>query len=171
MLALSFAAVPLYRLYCQATGFGGTPQTAAEAPSTVLDRSIAVRFDGNVSNGLPWQFHPVESRMRVKLGETAMARFEAVNLSSQPVTGTAVFNVSPARAAVYFNKVQCFCFTRQRLEPGQRADMPVTFFIDPQLAKDARAAGVSEVTLSYTFYPAQEEEPSVARVSEGRRGS
>ncbi|MFO1132318.1 MAG: cytochrome c oxidase assembly protein [Hyphomicrobiales bacterium] len=153
MVALTFASVPLYRLFCQATGFGGTIQRADAAPGQVLDKTVSVRFDANTSEKLKWSFHPVASAVKVKLGEQTMAYYEAVNHSGETVTGSAVFNVSPPQAGAYFNKIQCFCFTEQTLKPGEKIEMPVTFFVDPDMLKDPDAAGVDEITLSYTFYP------------------
>jgi cytochrome c oxidase assembly protein subunit 11 len=153
MVALTFASVPLYRLFCQATGFGGTIQRAQAAPGQVLAKTVSVRFDANTSEKLKWSFHPVASAMKVQLGEPTMAYYEAVNHSGETVTGSAVFNVSPPQAGAYFNKIQCFCFTEQTLKPGEKIEMPVTFFVDPDMLKDPDAAGVDEITLSYTFYP------------------
>jgi cytochrome c oxidase assembly protein subunit 11 len=153
MLALAYAAVPLYRLFCQVTGFGGTTQVAT-APSThVVDRMIRVRFDANVGPGLGWDFIPVVRTLDLKLGENQLASYTAHNTSDRPLTGTASFNVSPEAAGVYFNKIECFCFTEQTLEPGQSIDMPVSFFIDPAMLSDRNAAHIGEITLSYTFYP------------------
>lgn len=153
MIGLTYASVPLYRLFCQVTGFGGTIQRAEVAPARVLDQTVSVRFDANTSNKLPWNFHPVQPAVKVKLGEQTMAYYEAVNHSDKTVTGSAVFNVSPPQAGAYFNKIQCFCFTEQTLKPGEKVEMPVTFFVDPDMLKDPDAAGVDEITLSYTFYP------------------
>ncbi len=153
MIGLTYASVPLYRLFCQATGFGGTVQRAETAPKQVLDQTVSVRFDANTSSKLDWTFHPVESAVKVKFGEQVMAHYEAVNLSDKTLTGSAVFNVSPPQAGAYFNKIQCFCFTEQTLKPGEKVDMPVVFFVDPDMLKDPDAVGVDEITLSYTFYP------------------
>jgi len=153
MVGLTFASVPLYRMFCQATGFGGTIQRAQAAPGVVLDKTVSVRFDANTSEKLNWTFHAAQSALKVKLGEQTMAYYEAVNRSGETVTGSAVFNVSPPQAGAYFNKIQCFCFTEQTLKPGEKIEMPVTFFVDPDMLKDPDAAGVDEITLSYTFYP------------------
>jgi cytochrome c oxidase assembly protein subunit 11 len=153
MVGLSFAAVPLYRLYCQVTGYGGTTQRAEQSSGTVLDRTLIVRFDSNVASGLPWKFEPEQRRLEVKIGENALAFYKATNISDRPVTGTAVFNVTPESAGVHFNKIECFCFTEQRLEPGQSVDMAVSFFVDPAFADDEDTTQLSELTLSYTFYP------------------
>jgi cytochrome c oxidase assembly protein subunit 11 len=153
MVGLTYASVPLYRLFCQVTGFGGTVQRAEAAPKQVLDKSVSIRFDANTSGKLDWTFHPVQSAVKVKFGEQIMAHYEAVNRSNQTLTGSAVFNVSPPQAGAYFNKIQCFCFTEQTLKPGEKVDMPVVFFVDPDMLKDPDAVGVDEITLSYTFYP------------------
>lgn len=153
MIGLTYASVPLYRLFCQVTGFGGTTQRAEAAPKESVDHTVSVRFDANTSGKLAWNFHPVQSQVKVKLGEQTMAYYEAVNHSNETVTGSAVFNVSPPQAGAYFNKIQCFCFTEQTLKPGEKVEMPVTFFVDPDMLKDPDAAGVDEITLSYTFYP------------------
>jgi cytochrome c oxidase assembly protein subunit 11 len=152
MVGLSFAAVPLYRLFCQVTGYGGIPLRAETAPTEVLDRTIRIRFDANVDRALPWSFKPVDRVIEVKIGETALAFFKASNDSSAPVSGTAIFNVSPEVAARYFAKIECFCFKEQTLASGESIEMPVTFFIDPKLVEDEDTKNISEITLSYTFY-------------------
>jgi cytochrome c oxidase assembly protein subunit 11 len=153
MTGMAFAAVPLYRLYCQATGFAGTTQRA-EKPSTVmLDRTVTVRFDANVSPDLPWTFKPEQNKLEVKVGENALAFYKAINNSDHPVTGEAVFNVTPDAVGLHFNKVQCFCFTQQTLQPGQSADMAVSFYLDPAFVDDDETKNITELTLSYTFYP------------------
>jgi cytochrome c oxidase assembly protein subunit 11 len=153
MVGASYAAVPLYRLFCQVTGFGGTTQRADAAPAQATSHKVSVRFDANTSGNLAWAFHPVQTAMTVKVGEQNMAYYKATNISDQPVTGTAVFNVTPVQAGAYFNKIQCFCFTEQTLQPGESIEMPVSFFVDPDMLEDADAAGIKEITLSYTFYP------------------
>ncbi|MEG6508744.1 cytochrome c oxidase assembly protein [Methyloligella sp. 2.7D] len=154
MVGLSFAAVPLYRIFCQQTGYDGTPRRANAAPGVdqVSDKTVRVRFDGNVATGLPWKFEPVQKEMTVQIGASNLAFFKATNTSDKPVVGTAIFNVAPGTAASYFNKVQCFCFTQQRLEPGQSQEMPVTFFIDPAFLEDDDTKNIQDITLSYTFY-------------------
>jgi cytochrome c oxidase assembly protein subunit 11 len=152
MVGLSFAAVPLYRIFCQATGYNGTPQRADKGADQVLDRTITIRFDGNVDPGLPWRFVPEQRTMEVKIGETALAFFKATNETTGPVTGTAVFNVSPEQVGLYFTKIQCFCFTEQTLAAGASAEMPVTFFVDPKIVEDEDTKNIAEITLSYTFY-------------------
>lgn len=153
MGAMSYAAVPLYRMFCQATGYGGTTQRAEAAPNVVLDRTMAVRFDSNVTPGMPWTFEPVQRTVNVKIGETALIYYRATNNSNEPVTGTATFNVQPDLAGSYFAKIECFCFKEQRLEPGESVEMPVSFFIDPSITDDRDATTIKEITLSYTFYP------------------
>lgn len=154
MIGVSFAAVPLYSLFCQATGFGGTTQRASRAPTDINSQQIAVRFDANIAPSLPWTFNPVQQVMVVNIGEQALAHYEAVNTSSETITGTAAFNVSPPEAGIFFNKIECFCFTEQTLKPGARVDLPVSFFVDPAILDDPDTKLVREITLSYTFYPA-----------------
>jgi len=155
MLAASYAAVPLYRIFCQVTGFGGTTQVSKAAPTEIpadaKDRLVTVQFDGNVNSQLPWSFEPAQREVTVKVGEQTLAFYRAKNLSDKPVTGTATFNVSPPIAGAYFDKIACFCFTEQTLQPGESVEMPVSFFIDPSVVKDAEMDGVT-ITLSYTFY-------------------
>ncbi len=158
MIAMSFAAVPLYRLYCQVTGYGGTTQRADTASDVVLDRMITVRFDANVDPDLPWDFRPVVTTMKVKIGESALAFYKATNLSDKPIKGTAGFNVTPDTAGVHFNKIECFCFTEQELAAGETVEMPLTFFIDPKIVGDIDAAHLNTITLSYRFYPSEEGE-------------
>ena len=154
MIGLSYAAVPFYKAFCKATGFGGTTQRAEKAPDKATDQFIMVRFDANTSSGLPWEFHPRQNVMKVKIGEQNMAYYDARNIGSNTNTGTAVFNVSPASAGAFFDKIQCFCFTKQTLKAGQAEELPVSFFVDPALLDDADARNIKEITLSYTFYPA-----------------
>ncbi len=165
MLGAAYASVPLYRWFCQVTGFAGTTQRAAEAPAAPVARTIAVRFDANVARDLPWRFQPVEREVRLPIGEQRTAFYRARNLSDRPLTGQATFNVTPGAAGVYFSKIDCFCFTRQRLGPGESADMGVTFFVDPAILDDPETAGLAAITLSYTFFRAPDEaaaEPDAA---------
>ena len=171
MVGLSFASVPLYRVFCQVTGYGGVPQRAEKAPGEVLDRTVTVRFDGNVDRSLPWTFAPVQQTMDVKIGETALAFFKASNNSSVPVSGRAIFNVSPELAGRYFTKIECFCFKQQTLAAGQTVDMPVTFFVDPKFVEDEDTKDISEITLSYTFYPSGEVNPPAAAAAPEGDGS
>lgn len=152
MVGLVAASVPLYRLFCKVTGYGGTTRVAQAAPGAVPGPEITVRFDASVAKDMPWRFEPQQREIRVRLGEQVLATYTATNLSNRPVVGTATFNVTPDKVGPYFNKIECFCFTEQRLEPGQTVDMPVTFFIDPALADDPLANEVTTITLSYTFF-------------------
>ena len=152
MLGMAFAAVPLYQAFCRVTGFGGTTQFAGAAPATVEDRVITVRFNTDVASDLPWRFRPVQRELRVRLGEETLARYTTVNRSNVPVSGTATFNVTPYKAGRYFNKIDCFCFTEQLLEPGESAEMAVSFFIDPELVNDRNLDDLHTITLSYTFF-------------------
>ena len=161
MVGLAFASVPLYRLFCQVTGYGGTPRIAANAaPASASDTTVTVRFDANVDAALPWQFYPASPEMTVRVGETALAHYVAKNGSDTPVTGHAVFNVAPYKVGPYFVKVECFCFTEQTLAPGQLADMPVSFYIDPEMADDRGLDDVTTITLSYTFFKAKQQKKS-----------
>ena len=155
MVGMAYAAVPLYKVFCQQTGFGGTTQRATKAPDKATEQFINVRFDANTSSELNWRFQPRQTVMRVKIGEQNMAYFEATNLATHENTGSAVYNVSPPIAGAYFDKIQCFCFTKQTLKSGESAEFPVVFFVDPDILKDADGKGVDEITLSYTFYPAE----------------
>lgn len=162
MLGLSFAAVPLYRIFCQVTGYGGTTQRAEALSQRTVDRPIEVLFDANVSKGLAWTFEPVQQRVEVKLGENMLAFYRATNTSDKPLTGTAAFNVDPPAAGIHFQKVACFCFTEQTLQPGESVEMPLTFFVDPKLAGDKDASHIGRVVLSYTFYPSEPSKPATA---------
>ena len=154
MVGMSFAAVPLYRAFCQATGYNGTVRKAESAPAATLDRIVTVRFDANVGNGLGWSFRPEQREVKVKLGEVGTVRFIAENRMPTANIGAAVFNVSPDDVGAYFNKIACFCFTKQALQANQSEELPVTFFVDPAMAKDDELATTDTITLSYTFYPA-----------------
>lgn len=156
MVAMSFAAVPLYREFCQLTGFAGTPRIFAAASTGQSDRTVTVSFNADTGAGMPWTFVPAQGPMTLKLGETALAQFRASNNSAYPIVGKAVFNITPFKAAIYFDKIACFCFTEQRLEPGEEALMPVTFYLDPALATDPATRDVKNVTLSYTFFQAED---------------
>lgn len=167
MAGLAYAAVPLYGMFCRVTGYGGTTQVASQPSAQVVDRVVTIRFDANVAPGLPWTFEPVQRLMDVKLGENSLAFYRATNRSDQPVVGTATFNVSPDVTGVYFNKLACFCFNEQRLEPGESVEMPVSFFVDPAMLSDADARKVSHITLSYTFYRVEAPKAGVAQVKTG----
>lgn len=155
MVALGFAAVPLYRLFCQVTGFAGTTgrADASDVPYKPAAGTMLVRFDANVNSGLPWRFRPEKNVEQVRIGERLMAFYIAENLSDKPVTGRATYNVSPDQAGGHFKKIDCFCFTEQTLQPGERVRMPVIYFVDPAILKDEDAKDLTQITLSYTFYP------------------
>ena len=169
MVGLSYASVPLYRLFCQVTGYGGTTQRATAGADHTLDRAIVVRFDGNIA-GLPWDFRPEVQQLTVKLGETALVNFFAENTSTSPTVGTATFNVQPEIAGAYFNKIECFCFTEQKLQAGERAEFPVQFFVSPDLADDRELKGTRTITLSYTFFPVAGEGQPVAQAVDDESG-
>lgn len=152
MVCLSFAAVPLYDTFCRVTGWGGTTQRADSGADRVLDRKVTVRFDASTAKGMPWAFRPTEVSQTLHVGETGLTFYEATNTSDYPVVGTASFNVQPAKAGIYFMKVECFCFQEQLLQPGESMKMPVTFYVDPDMADNKRLDDVREITLSYTFY-------------------
>ena len=154
MLALAFASVPLYRAFCQLTGFDGTTQRAEQAPGAVAGE-IGVRFDANISPTLPWKFVPEQETVRIHPGERTTIYYDAQNYTARSTTGQAVFNVSPAQAGPYFSKIECFCFTEQTLKPGESVRMPVVFFVDPKLRTDPATRDIDEITLSYTFYPVE----------------
>ena len=153
MVGLAYASVPLYSMFCEVTGFGGTTRRADVAPETATDKFITIRFDANTAGSLGWNFHPVQSVMKVKIGEQNMAHYSATNTTGKVLTGSAIFNVTPSEAGAYFNKIQCFCFTEQTLKPGESADLPVDFFVDPAILDDPDSKSISEITLSYTFFP------------------
>jgi cytochrome c oxidase assembly protein subunit 11 len=153
MTGLAFASVPLYRMFCQVTGFGGTTQRGSTAPGAVAGREVTVRFDANTSNRLPWNFRPESRSETVAVGARDMVFFQATNRAAQPITGTATFNVTPTQAGKYFTKIECFCFTEQTLKPGESMRMPVIFYVDPKMLADPDARDIENITLSYTFYP------------------
>jgi cytochrome c oxidase assembly protein subunit 11 len=153
MVGASYAAVPLYYMFCRATGYGGTPNRANAAPGAIGDRIVTVRFDTNVDPALPWSFVPESRSVKVNVGEDRLVYFRAVNRSDKAIVGHAAFNVAPDTVARYFTKIQCFCFTEQRLEPGESVEMPVSFFVAPAILADRENDNVNEITLSYTFYP------------------
>ncbi|WP_296679091.1 cytochrome c oxidase assembly protein [Novosphingobium sp.] len=157
MLGLGFAAVPLYRIFCQVTGFGGTTMRVSEAQASsvkVADGHISVRFDANVDRGMGWRFQPQQVTQDMRIGQRKQAFYWAENTSSEPITGVASFNVEPEQAGKYFNKIQCFCFNQQTLQPGQKVDMPVIYYVDPAIADDPEARDIKQITLSYTFHNA-----------------
>jgi cytochrome c oxidase assembly protein subunit 11 len=154
MAGLSFASVPLYRLFCQATGFGGTTQRAASAPSATSGAIVTIRFNAETAPDLGWEFHPLQDAVTVHPGEQRQIFYRAVNKTTQPVTASATFNVTPAKSGIYFDKLQCFCFSEQHLEPGESADMGVVFFVDPDILTDPNTTELRTITLSYTMFRA-----------------
>ncbi|MFN3319305.1 MAG: cytochrome c oxidase assembly protein [Allorhizobium sp.] len=169
MVGMAYAAVPLYQLFCQVTGYGGTTQRVEQVSDVVLDRTINVTFDANASPGLNWDFKAVDKKVTPKIGETVQITYTATNNSPHPVTGEAIFNVTPGEAGAYFNKVQCFCFTKTTLQPGETLEMPVVFFVDPAIVEAEETKGIGTITLSYTFYPRDDQEPVAAlSVGEGK---
>ena len=173
MTGLAYASVPIYRLFCQVTGFGGTPQRVAAAPAEISDRTVRVTFTADVARGLDWTFQPLQRNLTLKVGENKLAFYVAENRESEPVTGRATFNVSPEIFGPYFSKIECFCFTEQTLQPGQRIEMPVSFFIDPAMLDDPRLRKLNDVTLSYTFFRAADDgaaEKKVGQVLDGQAG-
>jgi cytochrome c oxidase assembly protein subunit 11 len=176
MVGAAYASVPLYKAFCQVTGFDGTVRKASAAPTQVLGKTLTIRFDANVRD-LPWDFTALQTAQTVKIGETKVAVFRVTNRSDKPMTGRAVFNVVPEQAGAYFEKLSCFCFTDQTIQAGQTVEMPVLYFVDPKYAEDSDTRGKSEVTLSYTFYPAVDAKPaaktakaSVAKPASGLGG-
>ena len=161
--SLAIFAVPLYELFCQVTGYGGTTQQAEESSRDILDRRITVRFDASVDADLPWRFEPVQRTQTVQVGKSALSHYRAVNTSARAITGTAVFNVTPHKAGQYFSKIECFCFTEQTLAPGEAVDMPVTWFIDPAINEDDNLDDIAEITLSYTFFFSDYADQTMAR--------
>jgi cytochrome c oxidase assembly protein subunit 11 len=166
MVGASYAAVPLYEIFCQVTGYGGTTQTAEVAPDKILDRKMTIRFNADVDRKLPWKFAAVQDRVEVRVGENALAFYRARNTSDHAVVGTATFNVTPLKAGQYFNKIECFCFTEQRLEAGGEVDMPVSYFVDPAIADDPNLNDVTEITLSYTFFQTEADPDRTARAAD-----
>lgn len=152
MGALAWASVPLYDLFCRVTGFGGTPLVSADGADQVLSETIVVRFDASKERGMPWEFKPVQRKMELRIGETGLAFYEAYNPTDRPIAGTAAFNVAPYAAGGFFTKIDCFCFTEQVLQPGERVQMPVTFYVDPAIVDDRDGKFVHTITLSYTFH-------------------
>ena len=157
MAGMAYAAVPLYDLFCRATGFGGTPSVAESAPGVIGERVITIRFNADTQSRLPWRFQPVEREISVRVGESALAFYSATNSSDQGLVGTATYNVTPLKVGTYFTKIDCFCFTEQYLAPGASADLPVTFYIDPEIVDDPAMDDVTTITLSYMFFDAGEE--------------
>lgn len=166
MVGMSFAAVPLYRIFCAVTGFGGTPGRVEAAGDQILDRTIKVRFDASTMK-MPWIFRPAQTEIELRIGETGLAFYEASNPTDRVITGRASYNVTPYSTGAYFDKIECFCFTEQRLEPGQTVSMPVSFFVDPAIVDDPEAGLVPVITLSYTFYETEESRELAALNADG----
>ena len=162
MVGLSYASVPFYDWFCRVTGFGGRPQIATSVPQGTVGRTVTVRFDGNVGGGLPWRFEPEQNSIDVKLGEVVTVNFVATNLAARETLGQAAYNVAPSTTGSYFQKINCFCFTEQRLGPGEKREMPVVFYVDPSLAKDGELDDLNTITLSYSFYAMREPAKPVA---------
>ncbi len=171
MVGLSYASVPLYRLFCQVTGYQGTTRTALKAPDAASGATITVRLDANLNSTLPWSFAPVTPEVTLALGESATALYRVKNLSDRPTVGSATFNVTPFDSGQYFNKIQCFCFTEHALKPGESAELPVTFFVDPKIRDNPNTADIQTITLSYTFFRAEDEGAAGPRVRPGDAGS
>ncbi|UTW54910.1 cytochrome c oxidase assembly protein [Kordiimonas sp. SCSIO 12610] len=168
MVGMAYAAVPLYELFCQVTGYGGTTQEVAEVDSTVIERGIKVRFDASTHRDMAWEFKPSQNNQQLKIGEQSIAYYEAYNPTNKTIVGRATYNVTPHKAGSYFAKIDCFCFTEQVLKPGERIDMPVVYYIDPSIDEDPNLNEVTEVTLSYTFFALEGEEAEEAIVASGR---
>jgi cytochrome c oxidase assembly protein subunit 11 len=170
MVGAAYAAVPFYNWFCRVTGFAGTTQVAASAPGQVLDRKITVRFDANVIGGLPWKFQPEQTSIDVKIGDVFTVYYRVTNESARETVGNAVYNVAPLNVGAYFQKINCFCFTEQRLKPGETRDMPVVFYVDPTLVNDPDQATLDTITLSYSFYPVRQPAKPLAEGPAGPNG-
>ena len=170
MVGLAYASVPFYDWFCRATGFGGRPQIAKAAPQRTDARTLSIRFDANVTGGLPWRFEPEQSAIQVKLGEVVTVNYVATNLAARETVGQASYNVAPGTTGAYFQKINCFCFTEQRLGPGERREMAVVFYVDPVLAKDAELDDLNTITLSYSFYAVREPARPVADAATNKTG-
>ncbi len=171
MVGLAYASVPLYRLFCQVTGYQGATRTALQAPQAVSGATITVRLDANVNSSLPWSFMPEVPAVKLALGESVTAVYRVKNLSDRPTVGSATFNVTPFDSGQYFNKIQCFCFTEHALKPGESAELPVTFFVDPKIRANPDTADIQTITLSYTFFRAADDGAAGPRVNPGDAGS
>lgn len=171
MGALAWAAVPFYSWFCRVTGYGGTTNVAAAGSVTILDEVVTVRFDANTDRAMPWEFRPMQREMSLRIGETGLAFYEAFNPTDHVIAGTAAYNVAPDLAGYYFTKIECFCFTEQVLQPGERVEMPVSFYVDPDLVNDRDAGRIRNITLSYTFYQTDlPEDYTAPAVASGRSG-
>lgn len=162
MIGMAYAAVPLYDMFCRVTGYNGTTQRVEQYSQTVLDKEITVRFDANIANGLGWDFKPKQREVTLKIGETIQVAYEATNITSRPLGGRATFNVTPQAAGAYFMKVECFCFTFNVLQPGETMEMPVVFYVDPEIVGVEELKNINALTLSYTFFPMSGEKPEVS---------
>ena len=168
MIGMSFATVPLYSWFCRTTGYGGTTQVAKAAPQQTSDRTVTVRFDANVAAGLPWRFEPEQRTIDVKLGQVVTVYYAVTNEAARVTAGQAGYNVSPSTVGIYFEKINCFCFTEQTMKPGERRDMAVVFYVDPKLAEDSEQDRVDLITLSYTFYPVRVPDQAAANTLPGK---
>jgi cytochrome c oxidase assembly protein subunit 11 len=166
MVGAAYAAVPFYTWFCKTTGFGGTTQVAERAPDHVLGRTLTIRFDSNVTPGLPWKFQPEQNEIQVRIGEVATVHYKVVNEAAREIAGQASYNVSPPTIGAYFDKINCFCFTEQRLKAGETREMTVVFYVDPSIVKDHEQDDLNTITLSYTFYRLREPERPVAEAPE-----
>ena len=162
MVGLAYASVPFYDWFCRVTGFGGRPQIATAGPQGPVGRAITVRFDANVTGGLPWRFEPEQNAIQTRIGEVITVNYVATNLAARETVGQAAYNVAPSTTGAYFQKINCFCFTEQRLAPGEKREMAVVFYVDPALAKDAELDDLNTITLSYSFYAVREQAKPVA---------
>ena len=162
MVGAAYASVPFYNWFCRTTGFGGTTQVAERAPDHVLDRTLTIRFDSNVAPGLPWKFQPEQNEIKVRIGDVATVHYKVINEAARETAGVASYNVAPPQVGSYFSKINCFCFTEQRMQPGETRDMAVVFYVDPEIAKDRDQDGLNTITLSYTFHRMREQDRPVA---------
>ena len=170
MVGAAYASVPFYNWFCRATGFGGTTQVASQAPDHVLGRELTIRFDSNVGPGLPWKFQPEQNEIKVRIGEVATVHYKVINEAAREIAGQASYNVSPPQVGAYFTKINCFCFTEQRLKAGEVRDMAVVFYVDPEIAKDRDQTDLNTITLSYTFYRMRHPAPPLAEAPDGTMG-
>ena len=166
MVGAAFAAVPFYNWFCRTTGFAGTPQVASTAPAQVLDRTLAVRFDSNVTPGLPWKFLPEQNEVQVRIGEVTTVHYKVVNMAARKIAAQASYNVTPPTVGAYFTKINCFCFTKQTMKPGETRDMAVVFYVDPSIVNDRDQDTLKTITLSYTFYRLPEAAEPVAQATD-----
>jgi len=168
MIGASYAAVPFYNWFCKTTGYGGTTQVAEKAPDHILDRTVTVRFDSNVTPGLPWKFVPEQNEIQARIGEVVTVQYKVVNQAARDVSAQASYNVSPPQVGIYFNKINCFCFTEQTLKAGETREMAVVFYIDPSIVKDRDQDDLNTITLSYTFYRLPDPARPVAEAPDGK---